>query len=187
LAIRGSSFRRVSARYLPRGNPCKLAVVAAALLLAGCGGGDGGERATQIVRGTGYRFEAPAGWTIVRSGRQVQAAAGGKSLTLVAVSRFPLLHSAKEKLEPKVVQELDEVADGVADQQHGALLVEETTEVAGREARHYEIAYGRAGKRLVERLVFVLRGKTEYLLLCRYEQNGDTEPCDEFVRSFELT
>jgi hypothetical protein len=177
----------VSARFVPRVNPCKLALPWVALLLAGCGGGGSDEAATQIVRGNGYHFEAPAGWTVVRSGTQVQAAEGKNSVALVAVSRFPLLKPAGEKLDPKVVKELDEVADGVADQQHGALLKEETIEAAGREARRYDVAYGRGGKRLIERLVFVLRGKTEYLLLCRYEQRGDTKPCDELTRSFRLT
>ena len=157
-----------------------------ASVAAGCGGGDGNDEPPLVVRATGYRFEAPAGWKVARSGRQVQAAEGGKSLALVAVSRFPLLHTAGEKLTPDVVKELDEVADGVADQQNGAMLRTETTEVAGREARRYEIAYRSRGKRLVERLVFVLRRKTEYLLLCRYEQKGDTAPCDGMVSSFTL-
>jgi hypothetical protein len=187
LAIRGSSFRWVSGRFVPRGNPCKLTVPFAALLLSGCGGGGGGEQPAQIVRGTGYRFEAPAGWTVVRSGRQVQAAEGGKSLALVAVSRFPLLRKAKDELSPKVVRELDRVATGVAAQQHGSITVSETIEVAGRQARRYDIDYEARGKRLVERVVFVLRGKTEYFLLCRFEQRGDSKPCDELLRTFTLT
>jgi hypothetical protein len=172
---------------IPRGDPCKLALLCAALVLGGCGGGGDDQSATQVVRGTGYHFQAPAGWRVVRSGQQVQAAEGGESVALVSVSRFPLLKKAGEKLSPEVVKELDEVADGVADQQHGALLKEVTIEVAGRQARRYDIAYGRGGKRLVERLVFVLRGKTEYLLLCRYEQDGDTGPCDRLEGSFTLT
>ena len=137
--------------------------------------------------GTGFRFEAPAGWTIVRSGRQVQAAEGGKSLALVSVSRFPLLHRATGELDPKEVKELDEVADGVADQQNGRVVVEETLDVAGRQARRYDVSYRARGKQLVERLVFVLRDRTEYLLLCRYEQGGDTAPCDQLVKTFTLT
>ena len=164
-------------------------VLCAVVVTAGCGGGGGGgeDAAPQAVRGTGFRFEAPAGWSIVRSGRQVQAAEGGKSLALVAVSRFPLLRRAGEQLSAKVVKELDRVATGVAAQQHGSIATSETTEIAGREARRYDVDYEARGKQLVERLAFVLDGKTEYLLLCRFEQDGDTEPCDELLRTFTLT
>ena len=139
------------------------------------------------MRGTGYRFEAPAGWTIVRSGRQVQAAEGGKSLALVAVSRFPLLRKAEDELSAKVIKELDRVATGVAAQQHGAIASSETTEISGRQARRYDIDYEARGKQLVERVAFVFRGKTEYFLLCRFERDGDTEPCDELLRTFTLS
>jgi hypothetical protein len=139
------------------------------------------------VRGTGYTFQAPAGWTVVRSGRQVQAAEGGKSLALVAVSRFPLLRPAKDELGAKVVKELDRVATGIAAQQHGSIASSETMQLAGRPARRYDIHYEVRGEPLVERIVFVFRGKTEYFLLCRFEQGGDTKPCDELLRTFRLT
>jgi hypothetical protein len=187
LVIRGSSFPWVSRRFVPRGNPCKLAVPSAALLLAGCGGGGGGEQPAQVVRGTGYRFEAPAGWSIVRSGRQVQAAEGGKSLALVSVSRFPLLRKAEEPLSPKVTKELDRLVTGLAAQQHGSIVSSENTQIAGREARRYEFEYEVRGKPLAERVSFVFRGKTEYFLLCRFDRGGDTKPCDELLRTFTLT
>ena len=139
------------------------------------------------MRGTGYRFEAPAGWTVVRSGRQVQAAEGGKSLALVAVSRFPLLRTASEELSPKLVKELDRVATGVAAQQHGSITSSETTKISGRQARRYDVDYEARGKQLVERVVFVFREKTEYFLLCRFERSGDTKPCEELLRTFTLT
>src|SRR5205814_6066724 len=131
LAIREMSFRSSSSRFVPRAHPCKRLAFCAVLALgaAGCGGG-GKQAEGQIVRGAGYHFEAPAGWTVVRSGTEVQAAEGGKSLALVAVSRFPLIHRATERLAPKVVKELDTVADGVADQQNGRITSEQTTEVA---------------------------------------------------------
>ena len=157
------------------------------MVAVGCGGEATNGQRLQMIRGTGYAFRAPAGWTIVRSGRQVQAAEGGKSLALVAVSRFPLLRRAKEELAAKVVKELDRVATGVAAQQHGSVAASETTDVAGGQARRYDIAYEVRGKQLVERLAFVLRGKTEYLLLCRFERDGDTQPCDQLLRSFRLT
>jgi hypothetical protein len=186
LAIRRTSFRWVPGRFVPWGNPCKRALLCAVVLAAGCGGGGKQEEPPQVVRGTGYRFEAPAGWTIVRSGRQVQAAEGGKSLALIAVSRFPLLRRAADELSPKVVKELDGVAEGVARQQHGTISLQETMEISGNQARRYDIAYEARGKRLVERLGFLLRGKTEYLLLCRFERDGDTAPCDELFSSFTL-
>ncbi len=159
----------------------------ALVAVAGCGGGGQQDEPAQIVRGAGYRFEAPAGWAVVRSGRQVQAAEGGKSLALVAVSRFPLIRRAQEELTPKVVRELDGVAKGVAAQQQGSISASETEEVGGRQARRYDIAYEARGKKLVERLGFVLRGKTEYLLLCRFERDGDTKPCEELFATFRLT
>jgi hypothetical protein len=186
LAIRLSSFPWVPSRFVPRGNPCKLAALCAVVALTGCGGGGKQQDAAQVVRGTGYRFQAPAGWAIVRSGRQVQAAEGGKSPALIAVSRFPLLRRAADELSPKVIEELDRVAEGVASQQHGTVSAKATTEVAGRQARRYDVDYESRGKKLVERLGFVLRGKTEYLLLCRFERDGDTSPCDELVRTFTL-
>jgi hypothetical protein len=177
----------VSDGLVPRGNPCKRAAFCAVLLLAGCGGGGDESAQPQVVRGTGYRFDAPADWTVVRSGRQVQAAEGEKSLALVAVSRFPLLRRAHAKLSPKVVEELDRIATGVAAQQHGSITSSETMEIAGREARRYDIGYEAREKRLVERLAFVLVGKTEYLLLCRFERDGDAGPCDRLLGSFTLT
>ena len=138
------------------------------------------------MRGTGYRFEAPQGWTIIRSGRQVRAAEGGDSPALVAVSRFPLLRPAANELSPKVIDELDNVAKGIAEQQQGTISSKETTEVAGRQARRYDVDYESNGKKLVERLGFVLRARTEHLLLCRFERSGDTSPCDRLFSSFTL-
>lgn len=116
----------------------------------------------------------------------MQAVEGGKSLALVAVSRFPLLRPAAGELSPKVIRELDNVAQGVAAQQQGTISSRETTEVAGRQARRYDVDYETRGKKLVERLGFVLRGRTEYLLLCRFERSGDTSPCDRLFSSFTL-
>ena len=157
------------------------------LVLAGCGGGGKAESASRVVRGTGYRFAAPADWTIVRSGRQVQAAAGRRSLALVAVSRFPLLRRAQPRLSQKAVKELDRLVTGLAAQQNGSIVSSENTEIAGREGRRYEFEYQSRGKALVERVAFVFRGKTEYFLLCRFEQKGDTSPCDRLLESFTLT
>ena len=58
--------------------------------------------------------------------------------------------------------------------------------VTGRRARSYDIDYSQGRKQLVEQLAFVLRGKTEYLLLCRYARGGDTGACDRLLATFRL-
>ena len=83
--------------------------------------------------------------------------------------------------------ELDRAADGVARQQHGTVTARRTTTTAGLQARSYDVAYDLDGRALVERIVFVLRGKAEYLLLCRYERGGDTRACAGLVATFKLT
>jgi hypothetical protein len=153
--------------------------------LAGCGGG-GGKTQLKRIQGTGYSFQAPAGWEVARTARQVQAVEGGKSLRLVAVSRLPLLHVFKPELWPKVVPELDRVADSVAQQQHGSVTSAEDTKIAGEAARKYLVAYDLRGKKLIETIAFVLRGKTEYELLCRYAQDASSDACDTLLRTFEL-
>jgi hypothetical protein len=108
-------------------------------------------------------------------------------MQLISVTRFPLLRRFKPTLWDKVVPELDRAAAGVASQQHGTVSDPRTITVAGQKARRYDVAYAAEGKQLVERIAFVLRGKTEYLLLCRYERDGDTRACDRLLATFKLT
>lgn len=172
-------------RFVPLRGPCKQAFfLAAALGVAGCGGG-GIE--VRTLAGTGYTFSAPASWAVVRSARQLQAAEGKGSLALVAVSRFPLLHAFRADLWPRVVGELDRAADGIAAQQHGSVTESKDATISGERARRYKVAYDLRGRKLVEEIAFVLRGKTEYLLLCRYEQSGSSSACDRLMSSFSLT
>jgi hypothetical protein len=126
---------------------------------------------------------APADWGVSRKGREVQAEQGTR---LISVTRFPLLRLFEPALWEKVVPELDRAAAAVASQQHGAVSDPRTITVAGQKARRYDVAYTGEGKQLVERIAFVLRGKTEYLLLCRYERGGSTEACDGLLTSFRL-
>jgi len=178
-----SSFRLFASSFIPAGNPRKQAIPMLALLLAGGCGGGGGAPAEQVVRGTGYAFSAPAAWNVTRSAREVRAAQG---LGVVSVTRFPLLRPYRTELWPKVLPELDRAAADVARQQDGTVTDSETVTIADRDARRYEVAYEREGKQLVERLGFVLRGKTEYLLLCRYERGGDTDACERLLATFTL-
>ncbi len=154
------SFRWVANGLVPCTNPRKRAALGLALLFAaGCGGGGG--HAERLVRGLGYSFSAPVGWPVVRSGREVKASNG-----------LPLV--------------LDRAAAGLAAQQQGTVAASRTVTISGRRARSYDIDYSHDGKQLVEQLAFVLRGETEYLLLCRYVSGGDTGACDRLVATFKL-
>jgi hypothetical protein len=177
------SFRLFASRLVPGPNPRKQAVLGLALLvLASCGGdGDGGS--TQQIHGRGYVFSAPADWTVARTSREVSAS---KGIELLSVRRYPLLRAYRPELWGKVVPELDRAAEAVAQQQQGTVSDRQTVTIAGQRARRYDVEYEHEGKKLLERLAFVLRGKVEYLLLCRYESGGDTGACDGLLTSFRL-
>ena len=138
------------------------------------------------MQGTGYTFSAPGSWQVIRTARQTQAVAGEGSLALVAVSRLPLRRAAGPELASAVVADLDRAADQLARQHHGSLTDSATETIAGRDARRYKVAYDLRGEKVIEALAFVLRGKTEFLLLCRYEQSQPGEACDLLFNSFTL-
>lgn len=168
---------------VPRLNPRKRAILGlGVLILAGCGGG--GETRERLVRGPGFAFSAPADWTVSRSVRDVRAS---KGLNIVSVARFALVRSFRPELWPRVVKELDRAAEAVARQQGGEVGDPRTVTIAGARARRYDIAYERDGKQLVQRIAFLLRGRTEYLLLCRYARGGETRACDGLLATFKLT
>ena len=102
------------------------------------------------------------------------------------MTRFPLQRRFRPALWSQVVPELDRAATAVANQQQGAVSDPRTISIAGERARRYDIAYTRDGNQLVERIAFVLRGKSEYLLLCRYARGGNTVACDGLLTSFRL-
>jgi hypothetical protein len=135
------------------------------------------------VQGNGYRFSAPSSWHVVRNSRGVQVS---KGLQLVSVTKYPLLRRYRPELWAEVVPELDRAASDLAQQQNGTVRNSETVTIAGQRARRYDIDYTRDGKQLVERIAFVLRGKTEHLLLCRYERGGSTDACDRLLATFTL-
>ncbi len=136
-----------------------------------------------IVHGMGFTFAAPAEWTVSRKGSQVQAAQGTQ---LISATLFPLLRAFRPTLWDKVVPELDRAAATIARQQQGTVSDSRTVTIASLKARRYDVDYQGEGKQLVERISFVLRRKSEYLLLCRYERGGATDACDGLLTSFKL-
>jgi hypothetical protein len=176
-----TSFRWFSRPIVPRADRCKRAVLVAAVLAAGCGGGNSG---TRIIGGTGYSFSAPADWSVVGGPRSLRAEHG---VQVVSVTRFPLLRAFRTELWSKAVPEMDRSAAGLAADQHGTVTARVTTTVAGQRARRYDIAYELGGKKLTERVGFVLRGRTEYELLCRFEQGKGSSACGLLFSSFRLS
>jgi hypothetical protein len=147
------------------------------LILAGCGGGGAGQE-PQIVRGDGFRFEAPSGWT-VRGG-----AARHGSVDRIEVMTFRLVKPYRPELFAAAAGELDGVATRLADQLHGRVAARSTVTAAGGKARSYRIDYD-DGK--TTEVTFVLSGRREYQLLCRRRSGSDDGACRQLVSSFRLT
>jgi hypothetical protein len=137
----------------------------------------------RVVQGQGFSFRAPAGWKVERRGSELLV---GDGTDLVSVTRYPLVRRFRPGQWAKVMPELDRAAAALARQQSGATADARTITVGGQEARRYDVLYERDGKKLTERITFVLREKTEYLLLCRYERGASTDACDRLLRSFKL-
>lgn len=109
----------------------------------------------------------------------------------VAVSTFRLARPFRPEIWRRAVKELDRVAKQLGERlSPGAEVSPGRTErVAGRRARVYDIRYERAGRKLVERVAFILRGRREYQLLCRWdaeEPRTGEDACAELFRSFRL-
>jgi hypothetical protein len=170
------SFPSLASRSFPSREAPKLlaAAVAVAAIVAGCGGSGTDYR---LVEGNGYSFEAPVGWTLVRTPRTLGMQHG--DVDLVQVTRLPLVRAYTPVLFERVVPELDRVARELG-QGQGAHVTGRTIRVLGQPARQYDLGF--SGR--VEQLTFVLRGKTNYQLLCRRDEEADDAACRRLVSSF---
>ena len=130
------------------------------------------------MNGRGFRFDAPAGWTVQRSGRLVSAAKGGD---LVQVAAFSLLKPYKSALFDRVERELRMRMQEIAAQTGGSVSGSSTVTAGGIRSHSYEVT---AGDR-VDEYTFVLQGKREYQLLCRHAKTSGGDACDRLVKSFE--
>jgi hypothetical protein len=165
-----ASFRVVPGRLLP-------ALLVAASIFAGCGGSGGGEQ-PQTVNGRGFRFDAPAGWAVQRSGRLVSASKDGD---LVQVATFSLLKPYSPALFDRVERELRMRMRQIAAQTGGTVSGSSTVTTGGIRSHSYQVT---AGDRLDE-YTFVLQGKREYQLLCRRPKSSGGDACERLVTSFE--
>jgi hypothetical protein len=131
------------------------------------------------VRGTGFVFRAPEDWR--PTVQATSASARRDATTLVSVVALPLVKPYRIALFPRVVKELDRVADTYAANLKGTVGSRKTIEVAGRQARQYRIEH--AG--LVDLVTFVLRGRRSYQLTCRWrDSDGEPAACAQLASSF---
>jgi hypothetical protein len=149
------------------------------VILAGCGGS--ASEKLQVVSGEGFQFQAPAGWKV---GREAGAVTASNGVNLMQVRVLPLVKRYRPAEYAKVVGELDRTALSLARQPQlpGGRLVQKRNElIAGRKVRAYRIDFN-PGK--TEELAFVLRDKTEYLLLCRRSTDGSDANCQRLFTTF---
>jgi hypothetical protein len=133
------------------------------------------------VRGSGYAFDAPVGWTVTRA-KNVSAAASGK-VDRVEVRTFRLVRPYETRRFRAAAHELDSVIARIAAQLEGRVTSRRTMVVAGRKARSYTIDYG--GDR-TQQITFVLKGRQEHQLLCRRLAGAGDAPCRRLLESFTL-
>jgi hypothetical protein len=156
------------------------------LTIAGCGGDRTDEGELRLVQGRGYSFSAPADWQPTIRPRSSEAAAGGDDPELVSVTVYRLARSYRPALWKTVVPELDRVAAELASRLGGTVALPETIALDGRRARRYEIRYALDGEDVVERTAFVLQGRREYQLVCRYRAGKPPPACDTLFATFRL-
>jgi len=124
-----------------------------------------------VVRGQGFSFSAPAGWSTSRTPRAITVRDGGSR---VSVTTYTLQKPYSPALFAAAAKELDRVAAKLAAAAGTALTEKQTVAVAGEKIRAYRFGTMRIG--------FVLVAKREYQLLC--ENAGDA--CALLFKSFTV-
>jgi hypothetical protein len=174
------SFRPVTARVIPRNPLAKRVLLLPALAaLAACGAQKHAHAPPQTVTGPGFRFAAPAGWHVARRGTMTTAS---RDSELVQVATFPLVKAYRSALFARVAGELETRMQQVARQSGGSVTAQTTVTAAGIRSHAYDVTVGDH----VDEYTFVLRGKREYLLLCRRKKSSHDDFCSRLVRTFVL-
>jgi len=133
------------------------------------------------IRTPAFRFQAPVGWKVARSGGLTTATATHGS-ELVQVASFPLARPYTPALFTKVESELATRMAQVANASGGKVTGHSVVTADGIRSHTYTVQVGDH----VDTYVFVLRGKREYQLLCRRASSDKAGFCDRLVASFRL-
>jgi len=171
------SFRLDTSRLIPRTSRRKQALLVAVLILAGCGGSSAPKAQMQVVKGASFSFEAPAGWQVERAARGTAASHDSE---LVQVAAVPLVRVYTDTLFDRVAGELALRMKAIARETGGRLSGPKTVTAAGVRSHRYEVEVG--GR--LDQYTFVLIGKREYQLLCRYRTSSSDAFCSDLLTSF---
>ena len=139
-----------------------------------------------MVAGTGFRFSAPAGWTVQRTPATVTAPAmvtAARGDQFVRVETFATANPYSAALFAGVAGELKVQMTRLAKQGGGRVAATGVTTAAGIKAHVWRIATGAN----VDEYTFVFRGKREYQLLCHRSAKGDDSACTQLVSTFQLS
>jgi hypothetical protein len=147
-----------------------IVVLAVPFALAACGGASkqGQTAGNAVVKGVGYQFEAPSGWTTKSSATSTEVRLDAAGRTMVSATVFTLLKPYSPTMFARTAKELDRVAAKLALQSNSTLSESTTVTVDGKKIRAYRLTvHPASGPSFDERIGFVLLGKREYQLLCR--------------------
>jgi hypothetical protein len=143
----------------------------------------------RIVSGPGFSFEVEQDREIARTPRSVSVLpVETDSQELESVTIFRLVKPFRPALWPQAADELDGVAERLAESLGGELEQQpKTVRIAGLRGRRYEIGYEREGVELRQRLTLLLHRRTEYQLLCRWEAAAALpDACVDLETTFRL-
>src|SRR4029079_590374 len=133
----------------------------------------------------GFRSLAPDSWKVSHDARSATVKPGGDEPTLASVTALKLRPRYAPRLYAKVSKELDSVTSSLADKLNGKVIARRDVVASGIRSRQYELAYEKDGEGLVDRITFVLKGKDEYYVLCRWlADRGEPEACSLLLRTF---
>jgi hypothetical protein len=165
-----------------------LAILALALVPVGCGGGGGTNEHSvkgRRVAGEGFTFSAPEAWQVTRASTTVTVRPSKDQPTLASVTTLALRSRYAPSLFAKVTKELDRVTSALAGKLDGKVIARRTVVVSGIRSRQYDLAYEKDGTGLIDRITFVLRGKREFYVLCRWPADeGEPAACGLLQSSF---
>ena len=147
-------------------------------ILAGCGGSGAHAPQAQRVQGHGFSFEAPTGWVVTTGPRQTAAKQDSE---LVQVATFPLLKAYRPALFARVEVELKARMAVVARQTGGQVDGGRTVSVGGIRSHSFRVTTGDH----VDEYTFVLRGLSEFQLLCRRLSSHADTFCARLLSSFK--